>query len=65
MILGGSVFLMSEVALHVGQDPTDTQKANDSLINVCKSCCQIGMGGVPREQKLLKGHLPGVICHQV
>ena len=23
------------------------------------------MGGVPREQKLLKGHLPRVIYHQV
>ena len=22
-------------------------------------------GGVPQEQKLLKGHLPSVICHQV
>jgi hypothetical protein len=23
------------------------------------------MGGVPREQKMLKGHLPGVIYHRV
>ena len=23
------------------------------------------LGGVPREQKVLKGHLPRVICHQV
>jgi len=24
-----------------------------------------GLGGVPREQKMLKGHLPRVIYHQV
>ena len=26
---------------------------------------KVGSGGVPREQKMLKGHLPRVIYHQV
>jgi len=29
------------------------------------ACIRVTVGGVPREQKMLKGHLPRIIYHRV
>jgi len=43
--------------------PHAQRRARRSTLNDAR--LRVGSGGVPREQKMLKGHLPRVIYHEV
>jgi len=53
VVLGGGRFLMNEVP-HVPRESTFVRVLKQGIA-----------GGVPREQKMLKGHVPRVRYHQV
>ena len=58
-VLGRWAFLMSEVPLYQQLIPHVVQTLLGSAAD------GTSLGGVPREQKMLKGHLPRVIYNQV
>jgi len=53
--------LVDRIALFLDVDRVAQQRQREQLERVDRT----SLGGVPREQKMLKGHLPRDIYHQV
>jgi hypothetical protein len=59
---GGQAFHTWIIAVIVKQHPVQIGRIDGPTEYLST---RTSLGGVPREQKMLKGHLPRVICHRV